>query len=135
MPPLMPPLTIVIATNTDDDKEDKNECVRDRLLTDNHNRFWCVKTTCSSSGILKNVWNKLLKFGLIQNVRGDGNCGVYAAVEGLLNCLIPVSTDVKTFRKEVRDFIDNNRNKVLCNFSFKGKKLKNGKMRGRRRNT
>ena len=99
MPPLMPPLTTVIATNTDEDKEEKNECVRDRLLTQNFNRFWCVKTTCSSSGIPEDVWNKLLKFGLIQNVRGDGNYGVYAAVEGLINCLIPVSTKVKTFRK------------------------------------
>ena len=114
---------------------EKNECARDRLLTENFNRCWCVKTTCSSSGIPEDVWNKLLKFGLIQNVRGDGSYGVYAAFDGLINCLIPVSTKVKTFRKKVRDFIDNNRDKVLCNFSFKGKKPKNGKMRGIIRNS
>ena len=63
-------------------------------------------------------------------MKGDGNCGVYAAVEGLLNCLIAVTTNVKDFRKEVRDFIDTNRNEVLMNFTFSGKLLKNGTVWG-----
>ena len=54
-------------------------------------------------------------------------------MEGLLNCLIPVVTNVTTFRKEVRDFIFNNRNEVLSNFSFAGKILPSGRVRGRRR--
>ena len=60
---------------------------------------------------------------MIQNVRGHGNCRFYVTVEDLLNCLIPVSTNVKTFRKEAHDFIDNNRDKVLPSFSFRGKIL------------
>ena len=60
---------------------------------------------------------------MIKNVRGDSNCGFYAAVEGLLNCLILVSTDVKTFRKETHDLIDNNRDKVLSNLNCIGKIL------------
>ena len=52
-------------------------------------------------------------------------------MEGLLNCLIPVVTNVTAFRKEVRDFIFNNRNEVLSNFSFAGKILQSGRVRGR----
>ena len=84
-------------------------------------------------GLTESVYFQLSEFGLIQDVLGDGNCGVYAALEGLLNCLIPVVTNVIAFRKEVRDFIFNNRNEVLSNFSFAGKILKSGRVRGRRR--
>ena len=54
-------------------------------------------------------------------------------MEGLLNCVIPVVTDVIAFRKQLRDFIDENRNEALSNFSFSGKILKSGKMRGKKR--
>ena len=46
-----------------------------------------------------------------------------------------MSTEVNTFRKEAHDFIDNSQDKVLSNYNFIGKILKNGKVRGRRRNT
>ena len=72
---------------------------------------------------------------MIQNVRGDGSCGVNAEVEGLRNYLIQVSTEVKTFQKEAHDFIDSNRDKGLSNFSFRGKIIKNRKVRGIRRDT
>ena len=54
-------------------------------------------------------------------------------MEGLLNWLIPVVTNVTTFRKEVRDYIYNHRNEVLSNFSFSGKILKSGKVCGKKR--
>ena len=54
-------------------------------------------------------------------------------MEGLLNCLIPVVINVIAFKKEVRDFIDENRNEVLSNFSFASKILKSGKMRGKKK--
>ena len=95
--------------------------------------YWQVSIRRSRGGLTKSVFDKLSEFGVIQNVRGDGNCGIYSIMEGLLNCLIPVVTDVIAFRKEVCDFIDKNRNEVLSNFSFAGKILKSGKMRGKKR--
>ena len=59
---------------------------------------------------------------------------MYAAVEGLLNCLIAVTTDVEKFRKEVHDFIDTHQQEVLTNFTFSGKLKKDGTVRGKRRN-
>ena len=68
------------------------------MLIEKVHKFWCVTTRRSRGGLPEDVWNTL-SFGVIQNVKGEGNCGAYAAVEGLLNCLIPVSTDVKRFEK------------------------------------
>ena len=96
-------------------------------------KYWCTKLNCSRGGLRKNDYDTLSKFGKIQNVKGDGKCGVYSAVEGLLNCLIAVTTNVKDFRKEVRDFIDTNCNEVLMNFTFSFKLLKNGTVRGKKR--
>ena len=64
---------------------------------------------------------------------GDGNCGIYAAMEGLLNCNIKVKTDVNLFRKEVHDYIGSNMNNVLSNFSFSGKILPDGRTRGKKK--
>ena len=66
-------------------------------------------------------FDNLTKFSQIQNVRGDGNCGVYAAVEELLNL------------KEICDYIDVHCNEVLMNFTCQRKKLNNGTVRGKKR--
>ena len=87
----------------------------------------------SRGGLSKQDFDNLSKFGRINNVRGDGNCGVYAAIEGLLNCLVAVTTNVKVFRKEVHDYIDKHCNEVLMNFHFSGKLLKDGTVRGKKR--
>ena len=70
---------------------------------------------------------------MIQNVKTNESCEIYSAMEGLLNYLIPVITDVPTFRKEVRDYIDTHSNEVLSNFSFSGKILSSGKVRRKKR--
>lgn len=44
-------------------------------------------------GLRKKDFEALSKFGHIQDVMGDGNCGVYAAIEGLFNFLIVVRTN------------------------------------------
>ena len=51
----------------------------------------------------------------------------------MLNYLIAVTADVKLFRRQVHDFIDKHRNEVLMNFTFSGKLLKDGTVRGRKR--
>ena len=84
-------------------------------------------------GLRKKDFEALSKFGQTEDVMGDGNCGVYAAIEGLLNCLIAVTTDVKMFRKEIHDFVDTHRKEILRNFSLSGKLKKNGTVRGKRR--
>ena len=66
-------------------------------------------------------------------MRGDGNCGFYAAMEGLLIFLISVTTDVKSFRKEVHDYIDMHRNEVLVDFYFSVRLHKDRTIRGRER--
>ena len=96
--------------------------------------YWQCTTRLSRGGLTESVYYDLSEFGVIQNVKGDGNCGIYSIMEGLLNCLIPVVTDEPVFRKEVRDYIDIHRNEVLSNFSFAGKILKSGKVRGKEGN-
>ena len=68
---------------------------------------------------------------MVQNVKGDGNCGIYAAIEGLLDFLILITTDVNIFTREMYDYIDKHRDYILCNFTFSGKKLLNGRTRGK----
>ena len=70
-------------------------------------KYWQVtrrgtrRSNPSRGGLTESVHFQLSEFGLIQDVLGDGNCGIYAAMEGLLNCLIPVVTNVIAFRKKV----------------------------------
>ena len=106
--------------------ESETQKVDERLLK----RNWCFRSTRRNLDFSNNVKQQLYSFGMIQNVIGDGNCGVYASIEGLLNNLIPVTTDVKLFRKQVYDYIDNNRDIVLPNFTFTGKKNRTTKMSG-----
>ena len=73
----------------------------------------------------------LENFSIIQHIRRDGNCEIYAAIEGLLNCLISLTTNETLFRKEVYDFIDHHINSVLTNFQFKQKILDPGQRRER----
>ena len=96
-------------------------------------KTWCKRMSRKRGGIRKKDFDTLSKYGNLQDVVGDGNCGVYAAVEGLLNCLIAVTTDVEKFRKEVHDFIDTHRKEVLTSFTFSGKLKKDGTVRGKRR--
>ena len=48
----------------------------------------------SRGGIPQKEYDNLSKFGVIQNVGEDENCGVYTVVEGLLNYLIAVTIEV-----------------------------------------
>ena len=118
----------------------KKKDVKDEKLDSEHaiviekiNKTWCKTMGRSRGGLRKKDYDALSKFGTIQDVIGDGNCGVYAAIEGLLNCLIAVTIDVGKFRKEVHDFVDTHRKEVLTNFTFSGKLKKDGSLRGKRR--
>ena len=127
------PTSVNVPENSNNSKKPKIGDSKEGIVIEKVTKYWCTKLNCSRGGLSKKDYDKLSEFGQIQNVKGDGNCGVYAAVEGLLNCLIAVTTNVKEFRKEVRDFIDTNRNEVLMNFTFSGKLLKNGTVRGKKR--
>ena len=61
------------------------------------NKYWHVRTRCLYCGLPEAIWKKLQYFGMFQNVIGDGNCGIYAAIEGLLNCMLLITTDVNIF--------------------------------------
>ena len=102
-------------------------------LDEKVNKYWRVQTRRSRGGLPDAIWKKLQCFGVIQNVTGDGNCGIYAAIEGLLDCRMSITTDVHIFRREMYDYIDKHRDSILCNFNFSGKKLLNGKVRGKTR--
>lgn len=111
----------------------KVEDSKEGIVIEKVKKHWCIRMSRSRGGLSKEDFDDLSKFGRINDVKGDGNCGIYVAIEGLLNCLIAVKTDVKLFRRQVHDFIDKNRNEVLMNYSFSGKLLKDGTVRGKKR--
>ena len=70
---------------------------------------------------------------MIHNVTGDRNCGIYAAIEGLIDCMMSITTYVHIFWREMYDYIDKHRDSILCNFNFSGKTFINGRVRGKTR--
>ena len=61
---------------------------KDGIVIEKIKKNWCTNLNRSRGGLSKDDFDALSKFGQIQNVKGDGNCKLYAGVEGLLNCLI-----------------------------------------------
>lgn len=50
---------------------------------------------------------KIEEFGIIQDVYGDGKCGIYSTMEGLTHMGVPHSLDMNTFRQDIYDYITN----------------------------
>lgn len=72
------------------------------------------------------------RFGTIQDVTGDGNCGYYAAQEGLRRLNIEHETNITSFRKSLYDHAKQQEDKFLCGgddwkIYTLGFKAKNGK--------
>ena len=74
------------------------------------NRYYLDSKTSSLRG---NARNEISKFGIIKNVIGDGNCGIYATMEGLRKAGIKCTIDVNTFRKNAYDYVSKNNHIVL----------------------
>ena len=110
-------VSLKAATKTSNSKSTTNSYTIGESSIEKVNKTWCKRMSRSRGGLRKKDYDTLSTYGTLQDVEGDGNCGVYAAVEGLLNCLIAVTTDVEKFRKEVHDFIDGHRKEVLTNFT------------------
>ena len=94
------------------------------------NRYYLDATTSPLRG---NARNEISKHGIIQNVCGNGNCGIYASMEGLLKAGITCTIDVNIFRKNVYDYISKNIKSVLPQLQFSGKRKKSGAIRGKMR--
>ena len=93
-------------------------------------RYYLVKTTSSLRG---NARKEISRYGIIQNVLGDGNCGIYASMEGLRKAGIKCTLDVNTFRKNVYDYIIKNIKNIVPQLTFSRKKMASGTMRGKTR--
>ena len=87
-----------------------------------------------SSLIPKTPRAEIEQFASIQNVSGDGNCGIYSIMEGLHHNGIDFNEDVDMFRKSISDYINSNRNKVFVGLKFRNKRMSDGTMRGENRN-
>ena len=92
-----------------EDKDDKIIKKVHASLVDEVKKYWHVRRRNSCDGLPEVISKKLQCFGMVQNVKGDSNCGIYAAIEGLLDCFILTTTDVSIFRREVYDYIDKHR--------------------------
>ena len=93
-----------------------------------------LKQSLRSSLIPEAPREEIEKFASIQNVYGDGNCGMYSIMEGLYHNGIEYSEDIDIFRKSIVDYIDSNRNKILIGLKFRNKRMSDGTIRGRSRN-
>ena len=66
-----------------------------------------------SSKIPNNVLSVLEKYGHVQNVKPDGNCGFYSVMNGLSHIGIDHEEDINLHRKNIHDYIKNNKNELF----------------------
>ena len=75
--------------------------------------------TRSSSNIPRNVLQTIEKYGYIQNVKPDGNCGFYSVMNGLSHVGIYFEEDVTLYRKVIDDYINKSRKDLLLIMQFR----------------
>ena len=66
-----------------------------------------------TSSIPNHFLNTIEKYGSIQNVKPDGNCGFYSVMNGLAHIGIPYEEDLNLHRKIIYDYIDDNRTELF----------------------
>ena len=84
-------------------------------------------TRRSKRNIRENVIKRIEKYGLIQNVAGDGNCTFYAYIVGLEHQGIPVNSNIQELQKSLYDHIQNTKKDIFNTVTFTGKKRKRTK--------
>ena len=62
------------------------------------NRYFLTRSTRGAQ-IPSPVHETISSYGMIKNVMGDGNYGIYAAMQGLIKNCSSSTTDVGVFRK------------------------------------
>ena len=73
-------------------------------------------------------------YGTIKNVNPDGNCGYYSTMVGLNHMCIDVTENVTELRRDIYNYVLNNRQHLFTDMSFRGKrKLKDGSVVGKSR--
>ena len=123
-----------VKRNKRSDKKESNDVneikIEDIKLCNTKNRYY-LKQSLRSSQIPKEHKRMIELFAAIQNVSGDGNCGIYSIMEGLYHNDIDFNTDVDCFRRSIVEYIDCNRNKILPGLQFRNKRKTDGTIRGR----
>ena len=89
--------------------------------------YLSMLTRRSRNKIRAGVLERIEKYGTIQNVVGDGNCGFYASIVGLEHQGIPVQTDIYLLRQLLSLHVQNSGKDLFGTMSFRkhrGKKTK-----------
>lgn len=65
------------------------------------------------SGIKHDILDVIEKYGTIQNVKPDGNCGFYSVMNGLSHVGIKFQENINFMRKDIYNYINENREKEI----------------------
>lgn len=88
-----------ISTSVDDNisKDSFESCMSKELVKEeSFPRYYLRRSSRASLDTY--TWSNIEKYSVIQNVAGDGNCGIYSVMEGLCQVTIECTMDVNAFR-------------------------------------
>ena len=75
------------------------------------------------------------KYGTIQNVVGDGNCGTYSTMEGITLVGIECNLDVNIFKEHVYNYILKHKSSISTDVSFTNRRKRIEELRGLTQNS
>ena len=96
------------STENDKTKEHVQELRSEIKLLIRESRWkesFYLRRSVRNSYIKEKAQSEIDKYGKIQNVAGNGNCGIYSTMEGLSQVIIECTMDVSTFIKEVCNYV------------------------------
>ena len=83
-----------------------------------------MRRSVRNSYIKEKAQSEIDKYGKIQNVAGNGNCGIYFTMEGISQVMIDCTMDVNTFKEELYNYFLNNKSSILTNIYFTNRRKK-----------
>ena len=67
-----------------------------------------MRRSVRNSSIKAKDQSEIEKYSTIQNVAGNGNCGIYSTIEGISQVMIECTMGANTLKEELYNYVLNN---------------------------